>query len=165
MLVPNIDFRMLVLMRAAQTAGLAFLFVPISTITFSTLPRELNGDATALFAMFRNVFGSVGISLASAMIIERAQVHQAYLAQWATPFHQPFNELIARYERTLTAMGYAVNAAHDVAVGRVYQLYRTQAEVLGYSDIFLFIAVVSFAVVPFCFFLSGVKGGGRGAMD
>ena len=30
MLVPNIDFRTLVLMRAAQTAGLAFLFVPIS---------------------------------------------------------------------------------------------------------------------------------------
>ena len=33
MLVPDIDFRTLVLMRAAQTAGLAFLFVPIATIT------------------------------------------------------------------------------------------------------------------------------------
>ncbi|MGO8846727.1 MAG: DHA2 family efflux MFS transporter permease subunit [Methylocella sp.] len=163
MLVPDIDLRTLVLMRAAQTAGLAFLFVPIATITFSTLPRELNGDATALFAMFRNVFGSIGISLASAMIIERAQVHQSYLAQWATPFHEPFNELIASYERTLTAMGYAARVAHDVAVGRVYQVYRTQAEVLGYSDVFLFTAIVAFAVVPLCFLLSGVKGGGRGA--
>ena len=100
MLVAYIDFRTLVLMRALQTAGLAFLFVPISTVAFSTLPRELNGDATALYAMFRNVFGSIGISLASAMIIERTQVHQSYLAQWASPFHQPFNELIARYEKT-----------------------------------------------------------------
>jgi DHA2 family multidrug resistance protein len=163
MLVPNIDFRTLVLMRAAQTAGLAFLFVPISTVAFSTLPRELNGDATALYAMFRNVFGSIGISLASAMIIERSQVHQSYLAQWASPFHQPFNELIARYEKTLKAMGYAVDAAHDAAVGRVYQVFRAQAEVLGYSDVFLFTAVVAFAVVPFCFFLSGTKGGSRGA--
>ncbi len=45
----DIDFRTLVLMRSAQTAGLAFLFVPISTIAYTTLPRELNGDATALF--------------------------------------------------------------------------------------------------------------------
>jgi DHA2 family multidrug resistance protein len=162
-LAPNIDFKTLVLMRVAQTAGLAFLFVPISTITFSTLPRELNGDATALFAMFRNVFGSIGISIASAMIIERTQIHQAYLAQWATPFHQPFNELIAHYERTLTTMGRAAGAAHDMAVGKVYQLYRTQAEVLGYSDVFFFTAIIAFAVVPFCFILSGMKGGSRGA--
>ena len=162
-LVAYIDFKTLVLMRAAQTAGLAFLFVPISTVAFSTLPRELNGDATALYAMFRNVFGSIGISLASAMIIERTQVHQSYLAQWASPFHQPFNELIARYEKTLMAMGYAARAAHDAAVGKVYQLYRTQAEVLGYSDVFRYTAIVAFAVVPVCFFLSGTKGGSRGA--
>jgi DHA2 family multidrug resistance protein len=163
MLAPNIDFKTLVLMRVAQTAGLAFLFVPISTVTFSTLPRELNADATALFSMVRNVFGSIGISLASAMIIERTQIHQSYLAQWATPFHQPFNALIAAYERTLMAMGMAATVAHDAAVGRVYQLYRTQAEILGYSDVFLFAAIVAFAAVPFCFFLSSMKGSGRGA--
>ncbi|HUI20643.1 MAG TPA: DHA2 family efflux MFS transporter permease subunit [Methylocella sp.] len=163
-LAPNIDFNTLVLMRAAQTAGLAFLFVPISTVAFATLPRELNGDATALFTMFRNVFGSVGISLASAMIIERTQINQSYLAQWASPFHQPFNELIAAYQRTLLAMGQAASAAHDVAMGRVYQVYLAQAEVLAYSDVFFFTALVAFAVVPFCFFLSDVKGSGRGGV-
>jgi DHA2 family multidrug resistance protein len=162
-LAPNIDFRTLVLMRAAQTSGLAFLFVPIATITFSTLPRELNGDATALFAMFRNVFGSVGISIASAMIIERTQVNQSYLAQWATPYHQAFNELIAVYQRALIAMGHAASAAHDIAVGHVYQVYREQAEVLAYSDVFYYVSLVAFAVVPFCFVLSSVKGGGSGA--
>ena len=106
-LAVDIDFKTLVMMRSAQTAALAFLFVPIATITFATLPRELNGDATALFAVFRNIFGSIGVSVATAMITERTQVHQSYLARWASPFHQPFNELIARSERTLTAMGRA----------------------------------------------------------
>ncbi len=55
----------LVFMRTFQTAGLAFLFVPISTIAYMTLPRELNGDGAALFAMFRNIFGSIGIALAN----------------------------------------------------------------------------------------------------
>ena|ERR1700730_10679063 len=95
----------------------------------------------------------------------KTQVHQSYLAQWATPFHQPFNELIAVYQRALIAMGHAASAAHDIAVGRVYQAYRTQAEVLGYSDVFLYAATVAFAVVPLCFVLSGLKGGGSAAMD
>ena len=49
-----------------STAGLALLFVPISTVAYATLPRSMNGDAAALFSMSRNVFGSVGISLATA---------------------------------------------------------------------------------------------------
>jgi MFS transporter, DHA2 family, multidrug resistance protein len=159
----NIDFWTLVVMRSAQTAGLAFLFVPISTIAYMTLPRELNGDATALFTMLRNVFGSIGVSVASAMITERTQVHQSYLARWASPFHQPFNELIARSERTLTTMGRAASAVHDIAVGQAYQAFRAQAAVLAYSDVFLLAGVVAFTVVPFCFLLSGTKGGG-GAM-
>jgi DHA2 family multidrug resistance protein len=159
-LAVNVDFKTLVIMRAAQTAGLAFLFVPISTIAYATLRRELNGDATALFTMFRNVGGSIGISVATAMVTERTQIHQSYLARWASPFHQPFDELIARSERTLTAMGRAASAAHDIAVGNAYQVFRVQAAVLGYSDVYLLAAMVSFAVIPFCFLLSGKKGSG-----
>ncbi len=162
-LTPNMDFETLVLMRAAQTAGLAFLFVPISTIAFSTIPRELNGDATALYAMLRNVFGSVGIALASATIIQRTQVHQSYLAQWATPLHQPFNELVAAYQRALIAMGHAASAAHELALGHVYQVYQRQAEILAYSDVFYYVSLVAFAVVPLCFLLSNVKGSGGAA--
>jgi MFS transporter, DHA2 family, multidrug resistance protein len=162
-LTPNIDFWTLVIMRTAQTAVLAFLFVPISTIAFATLPRELNGDATALFVMLRNVGGSIGVSVATAMVTERTQVRQAYLARWANPFNQSFNELIARSERTLTAMGRAASAVHEIAVGQAYQAFRVQAAVLAYSDVFLLAGVVAFAVVPFCFFLSPKKGGAGAA--
>ena len=68
---PQVDFTTLALMRAAQTVGLAFLFVPNSTIAYSTLPKELNTDASALYTMFRNISGSVGISLSTAMVAER----------------------------------------------------------------------------------------------
>ncbi|SFK01528.1 DHA2 family efflux MFS transporter permease subunit [Methylocapsa palsarum] len=162
-LAPSIDFTTLMLMRSAQAAGLAFLFVPISTIAYTTLPRRLNGDATALFSMFRNVFGSIGISISSAMITERTQAHQASLSKWATPFHQPFNELIAAYEKALVAMGRAAGAAHDIAIGQVYQSFRTQAQVLGYSDVFVYVAIVSFSVVPVCFFMTNKKAAARGS--
>jgi MFS transporter, DHA2 family, multidrug resistance protein len=159
-ITPNIDFRTLVLMRTAQTAGLAFLFVPISTVAYLTLPRNLRGDGAALFSMFRNVFGSIGISLATAQVTQRSQVHQTYLSQWASPFHQPFQALIASYEHTLRSMGRAGAAVHDVAVGRVYQVFRAQVSVLAYADIFYYSAIIAFIVVPFCFLLSSKTGGG-----
>jgi len=160
-LAPNIDFGTLVMMRTFQTAALAFLFVPISTVAYLTLPRELNGDGTALFAMFRNVFGSIGISLSTAEITQRSQVHQTYLSQWASPFHQPYQALIATYEQTLRAMGRAGATVHDVAIGRIYQMYRIQATVLAYSDVFYYFAIVAFVMVPFCLLLSSKAGGDR----
>ena len=158
-LVPNIDFGTLVAMRAFQTGALAFLFVPISTIAYTTLPRELNGDATALFSMFRNVFGSIGISLATAFVTQRAQTRQFYLSQYATPFHQPFNDLVASYEAAWIAMGHAAASAHQAALGRVYQLFLKQVQVLAYADVFLYCSILAFAIVPLCFLLSPQRGG------
>jgi DHA2 family multidrug resistance protein len=158
-LTPNIDFRTLVLMRTLQTCGLAFLFVPISTVAYATLPRRLNGDGAALFSMFRNVFGSIGISLSTAEVTQRSQVHQTYLSQWASPFHQPYETLIASYAQSLRAMGHAGAAVNQVATGQVYQAFREQATILAYSDVFYYSAIVAFIVVPFCFLLSPKTGG------
>lgn len=160
-LVPYIDFKTLVIMRVFQTASLAFLFVPVSTVAYLTLPRELRGDGAALFSMFRNVFGSIGISLSTAQITQRSQVHQTYLSQWATPFHQPFQALIATYEKAIRAMGHVGEVAHEIAVGRVYQAFRTQVAVLAYSDVFYYCALLAFMMVPFCFLLSPKMGGAR----
>jgi len=156
----DIDFRSLVLLRAVQTIGLAFLFVPISTIAFVNIPRQLNGDATALFVMLRNVFGSIGIAVASSLILRRSQVHQANLSQWASSLHQPFNTLVQTYERALLAMGRTASAAHEEALGRVYQVYQDQAATLAYADVFLIAGVISFLVAPICMLLSSRKGGG-----
>ena len=161
-IVLNIDFRTLVMMRTMQSAALALLFVPISTVTYMTLPRRLNGDGAALFSMFRNVFGSIGISLSTAQITQRSQVRQTYLSQWASPFHQPYQALIATYEHSLRAMGRVGVAAHDVAVGRVYQAFRAQVTVLAYADVFFYCAIIAFMVAPFCLLLSPKIGGARG---
>jgi MFS transporter, DHA2 family, multidrug resistance protein len=154
-LAPNIDFKTLVLMRSCQSAALAFLFVPISTVVYLTLPRGLRGDGAALFSMFRNVFGSIGISASTALVDQRSQVQQSYLSQWLSPFHQPYNALVAKYEQSLIAMGRTGETVHSVAVGRVYQDFIRQVAVLAYSDVFFLLAVVAFMVVPFCFLLSG----------
>jgi DHA2 family multidrug resistance protein len=163
-LVPNIDYNTLVLMRSAQTAALGFLFVPISQIAYLTLPMRLRSDGAAMFSMFRNVFGSIGISLSTAMITERTQANQAQLSKFMTPFHQPYNTYIADAERTLRSIGRAASSVHEAAVGQIYQTYMKQAAVLAYGNVFLYASAIAFLVVPFCLLISKktASGGGGG---
>ncbi|MGD9788834.1 MAG: DHA2 family efflux MFS transporter permease subunit, partial [Sulfuricellaceae bacterium] len=44
-----------------QGLGLGFIFVPLSTITFSTLAPRYRNEGTALFSLMRNIGSSIGI--------------------------------------------------------------------------------------------------------
>ncbi len=163
-LTPQVDFLTLALMRGAQTAGLAFLFVPNSTIAYSTLPRELNSDASALYTMFRNISGSVGISLSTAMVAEQTQVHRAYLSEHLNPFNPSYVDLLARYRSMLEGMGRSVRQAESLALGLMNHTLETQAAILAYLDVFLWCAIASFCIVPLTLLFSkGVAGKGAPA--
>ena len=162
-LSPDVDFWTLVSMRAAQTAGLGFLFVPISTISYITLDKRLNGDAAALYTMFRNVSGAIGISTATALVTSRGQIRQAHLSVWTTPFNQPYNALVAQYEAALRSLGRASSMVHSQAVGQVFQQFRRQATVLAYSDVFALCALLAFTMVPLALLFSPSKAGGKAA--
>ena len=159
-LVPQTSFGWLAFLRGAQTAGLAFLFVPISTIAFATLPRELNGDAAALFTMFRNVFGSIGISVAVALITERTQIRMAHLAPDMTPLNQGYQTVFQQVRQAMIGLGHPAATVDQMATGWLYQEYIRQASLLAYTDVFLIVAVGAFAVVPFTLLFSATKGGG-----
>lgn len=51
-----------------QGVGLGLIFVPASTVTYSTLPKELRTDGAALFSLTRNVGSSIGISMVTALL-------------------------------------------------------------------------------------------------
>jgi DHA2 family multidrug resistance protein len=158
-LAPQMDFWTLALFRTFQTVGLAFLFVPNSTLSYSTVPRSLTADATALYSMFRNISGSIGIALITALGAERQQAHRAHLAEHMSPFDQPYHELLARHTQTLRAMGRTAADAHDAAMGLINRTLTQQAAILSYADLYAFTAVAAFCVVPLTFlFRPGIVG-------
>jgi DHA2 family multidrug resistance protein len=154
---PNVSFGTLVWMRAAQAAGLAFLFVPISTAAYATMPRDIQGDATALFTLFRNLFGSIGISISTALVTVRTQVHSAYLSEYDSPLHTPFRVLQDQYRHVIEGLGQVGAAAQNLALGRLYQVFRTQASMLAFADVFRLCAVLAFAAVPLALLFSATK--------
>lgn len=165
-LTPNLDFRTLVLMRMAQSAGLGFLFVPISTSAYITLPRSQNADASALYVLVRNVAGSAAISLSTAAVVSSTQVNMAYLSASGnlSPASPVYHEALARVAAALAALGRAPAQIGADAMGWLYQTLNAQASFLAYRNIFIDCAIIAFAVVPFTFFLSSARmGAGGGA--
>ncbi len=160
-IVPSIDFRTLAMMRCIQSAALGFLFVPISIMSFHSLPKSLSADAAALFVMFRNVSGSIGISVSTALVTERTQARQAHLSIWLTPLNKSFNELVAQNEATLRSLGWAASRLHNEAVSLVFSNLQLQSAVLAYADVFIYGAVVAAAMIPLATLLSPVKDSGR----
>ena len=155
-LVPNLDFWTMAKMRAFQTAGLAFMFVPISTIAFATLPRASNADGSALFTMSRNYFGSISISTATAIVQDRTQVHQAHLSTHTSMLDLGYVSTMQRVQSDMLMLGRPAATTEQAATNWLYQQFHTQAAVLAYSDVFLATAILSFLIVPVCL-LAGRK--------
>jgi DHA2 family multidrug resistance protein len=95
-LTPDIDFWHLVVLRSSQTLGIGFLFVPTSVLAYETVPKRLQSDATALFTMFRNVAGSIGISVSTAVISTRTQAHIAYLSGHLSDANPNFHRTLSQ---------------------------------------------------------------------
>lgn len=156
-LVPDMDFKHLAELRAAQTAALALLFVPISTIAYATLPKEENGDAAALFSMARNVFGGIGISVSTALVNDHLQSRQARIIEHLAPVSQPYNDLIQQVQQALIGSGQSMAQALQAAPGKVFEMLQLQSAILAYNDIFLISACLSFVMIPAALLMSGIK--------
>jgi DHA2 family multidrug resistance protein len=68
-----------------QGFGLGFVFTPLSTVTFSTLPRQILTQGTAIFSLTRNIGGSCGIAVVEALLAENTQIVHSRLVEYLRP--------------------------------------------------------------------------------
>jgi len=160
-IVPQEDFFHLMVLRASQTVGLSFLFVPISTAAYMTLPHEQQGDATALFSTSRNIFGGIGISVATAIITARSQVHQSYLVDHLSGGGN-YQQLLQQIARGMAQHGTAMAKALEAAPNNVYQTLQTQTAVLAYIDVFMYTGFLALVLIPTALLMSNKPGGKKG---
>jgi MFS transporter, DHA2 family, multidrug resistance protein len=68
-----------------QGFGLGLVFTPLSIVTFSTLPRQILTQGTAIFSLTRNIGSSVGIAIVEALLVENTQVVHSRLVEQLRP--------------------------------------------------------------------------------
>jgi DHA2 family multidrug resistance protein len=143
-----IDYRTAVWSRVVQSLGLAFLFVPISTVAFAYVPKERTNYATGLFNLARNIGGSIGIAMITTMLARRAQVHQQQLVSHLTPFDPAYRQSLAGAAQVMTAHGSSPADAAAGAHGLIYASMQRQAHMLAFLDSFWLMAVLFLLVIP-----------------
>jgi DHA2 family multidrug resistance protein len=144
----QISFHEAMMMRIYQAVGLAFLFVPINTVSYAGVPREKNNHVSAMMNLARNLGGGVGISLAQTLLARRAQWHQNMLAAHTSRFDPHFRQWVAGLSHTLARGGSDLASATRMAYGRIYGMVLGQATVLAYIDTIQVLALMSAVMVP-----------------
>src|SRR6202040_158784 len=92
------DYKHVAIARAIQGLGIAPLFIPVSQLAYSFLPKDKNNKASSLTNLFRNQGASFGIAFVTTVLARRTQYHHSVLVAHATPF-------AARYQEMLTSLG------------------------------------------------------------
>jgi MFS transporter, DHA2 family, multidrug resistance protein len=138
--------------------GLSFVFVPISTAAYGTLDNRQIGNASGLFNLFRNVGGSIGISVAQTLLVRRADVHQNEIINSVPITGQQFQNSLGNAQRALTNPFGSVNTLHP-AQATLYQQLGRQASIWAFVDVFRWLSLLCFFCVGLVWLFRKVKPG------
>ena len=127
-----------------QGLGLGLVFVPISTVAYSTLPMAARTEAAGIFSLTRNIGSSVGISIVMTLLSRNTQVNHAELAAHVTPFGDGMAQLPALYA------GPHGLAALNAEITR-------QASAIAFLNDFWLMMVMTLAAIPLLLLLRPVR--------
>ncbi len=143
--------------------ALSFVFVPISTASYGTLSNEQIGNASGIFNLFRNVGGSIGISVAQTLLTRRQAAHQNYIANSVPMSGQQFQDAIRQTKGALQGYYGAANTGgvHNggPAPTLLYQQLGQQALNWAFVDVFRWLSLLCFVCVAAVWLLKKVKPG------
>ena len=127
-----------------QGLGLGLIFVPLSTISFSTLAQRYRNEGTALSSLVRNIGSSIGISVVISYLAHRVQVNHAAFSEYINPFSTALRQSIESGVSDISSpLGLSILDA---------QVLR-EAATLAYLQDFRLMMWVTLTAVPLVFLL------------
>ena len=133
----QVDSWTLVRTGVTQGLGLGFIFVPLSTITFSTLKPQWRTEGTAMFSLMRNLGSSIGISVMVTLLARNTQVNHALLGSHLTPFNS-----------ALQAAGHAWDPGTVAGALALNNEVTRQAATIAYLSDFRMMMWVTLLAIP-----------------
>lgn len=129
--------------------GLALLFVPITTLSLSTLVGKEIGEGASFTGMMRQLGGSFGIALITTFISRDSQHHRVNLISHLDQTSFEVQQRIQMYQQNFISKGFTPNEALNKAYQLMDLSVTKQAAVLSYMDVFLYLGVMFLICVPF----------------
>ena len=131
-----------------QGLGMAFVFVPLTTLTMDPIPKAEIGFATSLYSVTRNIGSSVGVSFITTFVARRSQLHQSVLAAHLTPGSLPSEQFLGQAGRLFFNGGSDPSTAGLQSLALLYATLQQQAQLLSFVEAFRIMGFMFPGIVP-----------------
>jgi len=144
--------------QLVRALGMPLVIVPITTLATGLLEPEQAGSASALFNMFRNLGGSLGIALLATQLDLREKLHSLRLGETVSPWNPSTTQRLDTLARHFASRGAETVTAAQQALGALAGAIRHQARVMAYSDCFYLLGLLLLAMVLLVWFCQPARG-------
>ncbi|MGH9475350.1 MAG: DHA2 family efflux MFS transporter permease subunit [Terriglobales bacterium] len=134
--------------QIVQGGGMAFIFVPLTTVTMDAIPLQEMGNATSLFNLMRNLGAGAGISVVTTLVARRAQFHQNRLTAQVSASSPTLASMLAGFKNLLMSRGMDAATATRQALDAVYLMVQRQSLLLSYIEAFFALAIIFLLMTP-----------------
>ncbi|MDP9102438.1 MAG: DHA2 family efflux MFS transporter permease subunit [Pseudomonadota bacterium] len=125
-----------------QGLGTGLLFVPLSTVAFSTLPVEFRTEAAGFYTLIRNIGSSVGISIMQVILGSNIEQSHADLVN-----HARADNPLLRWPQ----IHFDVSSLHGLAL--LNREITRQAAMVAYVDDFRLMLWITLLAIPLLIFM------------
>ena len=136
-------------MLILRGVAMGLLFIPVTTLSLSTLKGREIGEGAAFTGMMRQLGGSFGIALITTLMAKKVMFHRSNLVGHLDMNDPAIQNKISGLTQSFTSKGFPFNIAHEKALQSLDYMVTKQAMTLTYMDVFWFIGIMFFLCVPF----------------
>src|SRR2546426_8202278 len=144
----GMDYWSLAWPRFLQGFAMGFIFPPLQTLTLATIRLERLGNATAAYNVVRNIGGSIGVALATTLLVRRSQAHQTTLVSHLDIWDADTTAKLKQWTAHFVSQGADSFTAGRRALAMLYRGAVEQSQVMAYADDFWLISVLFVCIVP-----------------
>ena len=152
-LSPDLGARDLFWPQFIQGLALGLLFVPLTTVTMSPIPREQMGNASSLFNVTRNFGSSIGIAFLATYLQRRTAYQRQRLSELVGGFDPIVSARLDRLQDLLQTAGSDPAQAPGQAHAALGRLLDQQALLLAFFDGFRLFAWIFLLMIPLAFLM------------
>lgn len=140
--------RTLVWPQILQGTGFGTMFVALSTVVLSTIPKPSLTAAVGLYNVIRQIAGSVGIAIGATLLTNGQIASRNVLVAHVTAQSPQTQHHLHTMAAFFQARGLDVLSAHRAALVALDQEVSRQAQMISFNQVFLLMAIVFVLSIP-----------------
>ncbi len=148
------DFFWMLILRGI---GLGLLFIPITTLSLSTLKGQQIGQGAAFTGMMRQLGGSFGVALITTFLATQNIQHRSDLVSKLDINNPSVQQRVSGLQHNFMSKGMTPDAALKSGYQSLDYIVTKQAAVLSYMDVFLYLGILFLVCVPVVLMVKGNK--------